>query len=273
MKNPIRPTDDMVLDVQGTTHRLIRGDCVLALRKLPDACLDVVMTSPPYNIGLDYGKSYDDSMKRDQYLAWLEEIFIEIVRVLKPKGSFFLNVGGTLKDPNVPYQVLGVAQRHFVLQNNIIWVKSITVGESSTGHFKPVSSPRFLNNCFEHVFHLTKEGDALLDRLAIGVKFADQSNATRWKHGRDKRCRGNTWFVPYDTITSKKQKKKHPAIFPRALVENCLKLHGGFGTVLDPFSGIGTTSIAAAELGWNSIGIEIDRSWHLAAFQSLSALA
>lgn len=265
-----RVSRDLIVTRNGAEARLINSDCIAAMNRLAPDSIDAVVTSPPYNIGVDYGDVYDDKMARDEYLAWLDHAFDAIFRVLKPNGSFFLNVGGTLKDPMIPYQVLDVATRRFTLQNNITWIKSVTVGDRSNGHFKPVSSPRFLNNCFEHVFHLTKGGDVALDRLAIGVPFADKSNTTRWSHGRDKRCRGNVWFIPYETIRSKSQKMKHPAIFPRELVTNCLKLHGKVDgparpVVLDPFAGIGTTMVAAAELGWDSIGLEIDRRWHQAA--------
>jgi len=63
----------------------------------------------------------------------------------------------------------------------------------SVGHFKPINSKRFLNDCHEFVFHFTKSGKAPVDRLAVGVPYADKSNISRWFHteGKDKRCSGN----------------------------------------------------------------------------------
>ena len=80
----------------------------------------------------------------------------------------------------------------FVLQNTIHWIKSITIDESdgssiSRGHFKPISSPRFLNDCHEYVFHLTPTGRTPIDRLALGVPYADKSNIARWGHTGGKR--------------------------------------------------------------------------------------
>jgi hypothetical protein len=96
------------------------------------------------------------------------------------------------------------------------------------GHFKPINSPRFLNDCHEYVFHFTKSGRVELDRLALGVPYQDKSNIARWSHtrGRDLRCRGNTWFVPYETIQSREKERPHPATFPVQLAEWCINLHG-----------------------------------------------
>ena len=87
----------------------------------------------------------------------------------------------------------------FVLQNTIHWIKAITIQDDegkpvSRGHFKPINSPRYLNDCHEYVFHLTPSGKTPLDRLALGVPYADKSNIARWEHtgGGDLRCRGNT---------------------------------------------------------------------------------
>ena len=109
----------------------------------------------------------------------------------------------------------------FVLQNTFHWVKSITIKtrkgeEISAGHFKPINSKRFVNDCHEYVFHLTASGAVPLQRREAGVEYADKSNIARWKHtdGSDKRCRGNTWFIPYDTIKSRDNDRPHPASFP-----------------------------------------------------------
>ena len=93
------------------------------------------------------------------------------------------------------------------------------------GHFKPINSPRFLNDCHEYVFHFTKSGRVELNRLALGVPYQDKSNIARWRHtqGDDLRCRGNTWFVPYETIQRREKERPHPATFPVQLAEWCIK--------------------------------------------------
>ena len=169
------------------------------------ASVDMVVTSPPYNIGKEYG-TYDDDKEHDDYLAWCDEWATEIRRVLRPDGSFFLNLGNTSSNPLFAFQVATQMAGHFDLQNTIHWIKSISIERdaeiNSFGHFKPINSHRFLNDCHEYVFHFTPKGETHLDRLAIGVPYADKTNIQRWSHtkGKDKRCRGNTWFIPDKTI-------------------------------------------------------------------------
>jgi site-specific DNA-methyltransferase (adenine-specific) len=261
---------------------IIVGDCAEALALMPERSVDVIVTSPPYNIGLKY-RSYDDAGDRNEYLSWLRDIALLLKRVLKDDGSFFLNIAGTSSDPWIAPDAASAMRDLFRLQNSIIWVKSISIGDESFGHFKPVNSQRYLNHLHEHVFHFTKEGDTPLDRLAIGVPFKDKSNIARWGHSEDRRCGGDVWFIPYRTIRSKAQRDHHPSPFPVELAERCIKLHGMHAqpdegaaegeksspVVLDPFLGVGSTLLAAQRLGCPGIGIEIDASyaeaaaWHL----------
>jgi site-specific DNA-methyltransferase (adenine-specific) len=253
--------------IAGTEFQLTLGDCVRGMARLPDGCVDVVVTSPPYNLGIKYGK-YDDHQVRDSYLKWSLEWAAQVQRVLKEDGSFFLNVGGAPSNPLLPHQLVLEMCKLFTLQNTFHWIKSITVetraGEQiSVGHFKPISSHRYVTDCHEYVFHLTKTGNTPVERLRIGVPYADKSNIRRWGHtnGQDKRCRGNNWFVPYKTIRSREEQRPHPATFPVELAEQCLKLHGGEAgaVVLDPFLGIGHSAVAARNCGVGRfIGFEID---------------
>lgn len=242
---------------------------------LSPGTVQVVVTSPPYNLGIKYSK-YDDRISRPEYLTWIAAWALEIKRILHDDGSLFLNVGGKPSDPNVPFQVLQAVQQHLHLQNTIHWIKSIAIDKEnvgnypgitqdvSVGHFKPINSRRFVNDQHEYVFHLTKRGDVKLDRLAIGVPYRDKTNVTRWASGKDDvRCRGNTWFVPYETITSRDKDRPHPATFPVKLAEMCIRLHGVAKTdlVLDPFLGIGQSAVAALKLNRDFVGFEIDRAY------------
>lgn len=237
------------------------------MKKLPNDSVDLVVTSPPYNLGIRYSK-YSDRQKREDYLKWCQEWATELKRILKPGGSFFLNVGAAPSNPMLPHELVIAFRELFVLQNTIHWIKSIAIEDragqqKSFGHFKPISSKRFLNDCHEYIFHFTRSGDVKLERLAIGVPYADKSNIARWSHtgGSDKRCRGNTWFVPYETIQSREKERPHPATFPVQLAEWCIRLHGveRVATMLDPFLGIGNSGIAARKYGVREfIGFEID---------------
>ena len=118
----------------------------------------------------------------------------------------------------------------------------------------------------EFIFHLTPEGTTPLDRLAVGIPYADKSNIARWGHtsGQDLKCMGNTWFIPYKTISRRATDRPHPATFPTAVATQCIKLHGknGSSVVMDPFLGIGHSALAAAECKVAGfVGFDIERSY------------
>jgi site-specific DNA-methyltransferase (adenine-specific) len=253
-----------------TDFELHLGDCIEGLKQLPAESVDLVVTSPPYNLGIDYGK-YDDSKTAEEYLEWSKQWTAAVKRVLKDDGALFLNIAGSPSNPWLPHEVILALREIFELQNTIHWIKSITVesdGEPvSAGHFKPINSKRYLNDCHEFIFHLTKDGNVPIDRLAVGVPYADKSNIRRWKHshGRDKRCRGNNWFVPYKTINSRDKDRPHPATFPVQLAEFAIRLHDKKPehiTMLDPFVGIGHAALAAAQMNIDRfIGFDIDEAY------------
>ena len=202
--------------------------------------------------------------------------------ILKDNGSFFLNIGGILSDPILPFEVVHkFKEASYELQNTIHWVKSISiekedVGKSngkcdpySIGHFKPIISERFLTDLQEYIFHFTKGGNVKVDKRAIGVPYQDKTNIGRWKSAtEDKRDRCNVWFIPYPTIN---EGRPHPAVFPEKLPYLCIKMHGvkkGM-VVYDPFMGIGTTALACIRLGVNYLGTEIDSDYNKVAIEDI----
>jgi site-specific DNA-methyltransferase (adenine-specific) len=248
-------------------------DVLDGLQSLVPGSVACTVTSPPYNIGIKYSTHQD---KRADYLEWLQAVFTEVKNVTMDNGHFFLQMGGTSVDPLIPQRVLGSAlHAGWVLQNEIIWVKNISIGNNSYGHFKPINSGRFLNHTHEFIFHMTKTGKVPITRLAIGVPFVYESNIARWKgnNGNATRCRGNVWYIPYETVQSKKDKYYHPAIFPVALPEMCIKLAGIPKTslVFDPFVGTGSTLVACEQLGMQGIGFDIDQKYIEAANNRLKS--
>src|SRR5438034_7707785 len=160
-------------------------DCVTGMASVTDQHLDLVVTSPPYNLGIRYRK-FSDRQDRRLYLNWCAEWAAQIRRILKPSGSLFLNIGAAPSNPMLPHEIVIELRDMFVLQNTIHWIKSIAIDtaeagtsvsdphlsplprqgeadakrrvrvESDTktfGHFKPINSKRFLNDCHEYVCH------------------------------------------------------------------------------------------------------------------------
>jgi site-specific DNA-methyltransferase (adenine-specific) len=269
------PKPHTQIETRRGTLRFYLGDCLEVLRSLTPGTVSVIVTSPPYNLGVRY-RTYDDTLPRDKYLEWTDAWIKASARALDPAGSLFLNVGGKPTDPWTAMDVAQAARKHLHLQNTIVWVKSIAIDrpQLSVGHYKPINSDRFLNDCHEFIFHFTPEGRTPLDRLAIGVPYQDQSNVTRWRAAADnRRCRGNTWFIPYDTIQSRDKDRPHPATFPPRVPEYCVRLHGLSRTrvLMDPFLGLGSSAIAAADLGVDFIGVEIDKHYLSEAVARLKA--
>jgi site-specific DNA-methyltransferase (adenine-specific) len=257
------------------TLKFFLGDCVDILDRLDAGSIDAIVTSPPYNLGIAY-RSYDDTMPRNDYLAWTGEWVRRAARALAPEGSLFLNVGAKPTDPWTALDVAQAARPHLQLQNTIHWIKSIAIEKAlagaranldddlAVGHYKPINSRRFIHDCHEFVFHFTPKGHTPLDRQAVGVRYQDQSNVGRWAGAASGvRCRGNTWFIPYDTIQSRDKDRPHPATFPPKLPEMCLRLHGvdRIRTVADPFLGLGSTAVACAQLQLDFVGIEMDEGY------------
>jgi site-specific DNA-methyltransferase (adenine-specific) len=209
-------------------------------------------------------------------LSWSAKWIGAAGRVLEPAGSLFLNVGSKPSDPWTALDVAQTARSLLTLQNTIHWIKSIAIDRDAAGlaanlpddlavgHYKPINSDRFVNDCHEFIFHFTPKGRTPIDRRAIGVPYQDASNIARWQTGGvNRRCRGNTWFIPYDTIQSRDKERPHPATFPPRVPEYCLRLHGvsRIKLAMDPFLGLGSSAVAAAQLGLDFIGVEIDEHY------------
>jgi site-specific DNA-methyltransferase (adenine-specific) len=105
---------------------LIHGDCLTVMRTMPAESVDVVVTSPPYNLGILYGE-FNDTAPREEYLRWTVDWCRDVKRLLKNDGSFFLNIGSSPSRPLLPFEVVLALRDVFVLQNTFHWIKSITV--------------------------------------------------------------------------------------------------------------------------------------------------
>ena len=263
------------LSRNGATLRFYLGDCLDVFEALGPAVVSAIVTSPPYNLGVEY-RSYRDRLPRSDYLQWTAKWVEAAARSLAPGGSLFLNVGAKPTDPWTALDVAQAARPYLTLQNTIHWIKSIAIDRDAAGsaagltrdlavgHYKPINSDRFVNDCHEFIFHFTAGGRTPLDRRAIGVPYQDASNIDRWQSGgSNRRCRGNTWFIPYETIQNRDRERPHPATFPPRVPDQCLRLHGlsRLKLVMDPFLGLGSSAVACAALGIDFVGVELDEHY------------
>lgn len=225
-------------------YSVLVGDNLTVLQEQlgqADSSIDCIITSPPYK-------------KKD---GWDVEVFVklceQLYRVLKPGRCFFLNAGALADGPLMPYgAVLAACEAGFDLRHEIALVKR---------QYTPVakSVKTRLDHRWEHLFLLVKGEPLPWDRFSIGVPYEDKSNAKRFNNGVDLKCPGTVWDFAYDTV-QKSEQKAHPHEFPLSLPERCLKLANlpPNAVVLDPFSGGGTTVLAAVRLGFRGLGIERD---------------
>ena len=278
------PSPRHVVRTARSTLSFYQADCLDVFRALPQHSISVIVTSPPYNLGIDY-RSYDDSLPRQAYLEWTEQWTAAAARCLEPQGSLFLNLGAKPTDPWTAMDIAQEARKHLQLQNTIHWIKSIAIEKDAAGaaaaldkdlavgHYKPINSVRFLNDCHEFVFHFTPSARTPLDRRSIGVQYQDASNIARWRSGGvNRRCRGNAWFIPYDTIKFRDRDRPHPATFPPRLAEYCMRLHGleRIRCAMDPFLGLGSSAVAAARLDVDFVGVEVDEHYLAAGVERVN---
>jgi site-specific DNA-methyltransferase (adenine-specific) len=256
-------------------NKIYLKDCITFMKEWKGQKVDVIVTSPPYNFNKKYSK-YKDNKMRDDYIKWMGEVAKNSKEILADNGSFFLNIVGKPTDPWLAFDVAKEFHKYFELQNTIHWIKSIALnikekgkttkelnGDFAVGHFKPLNSDKYFNQCHEYIFHFTKSGEIVLDKLAVGVPYSHSSNLVRWKTKNNKRDRGNVWFLPYENKQGAFIPIEHPAEFPEKLPLLCIKAHGIKKNMLvyDPFIGLGNTALACIRLNVGYIGTDVDNNY------------
>ncbi|MEW6104091.1 MAG: site-specific DNA-methyltransferase [bacterium] len=226
--------------------KIIIGDSEETLKQFPENCVDLIFTSPPYNFGLDY-ENHKDGVNWNDYFNKLFAIFKECIRVLKYGGRIIVNVQPLFSDYiPIHHIVSGFFIKHkLIWKGEILWDKhNYNCKYTAWGSWKSPSNP-YLKYTWEFLEVFCK-GDL---RHPGNWKMADISGDEfkKWVYGR--------WDIAPEYNM---REYGHPAMFPEQLVERVLKLFSFKGDlILDPFNGVGTTSVVAKKLFRNYIGIDI----------------
>jgi len=247
-----------------TEYEVLNRDAIHALTTMEDGKFDLIVTSPPYNIG----KSYEIKTSIEKYLETQEEIIKELVRVLSEKGSLCWQVGNYIDKGEVYpldiyyYQIF--KKYGLKLRNRIIW---------HFGHGLHASN-RFSGR-YETILWFTKTDDYIfnLDPVRVPSKYPGKLHFKGDKKGQPsgnplgknpsdiwqivaQDWENELWDIP-NVKSNHPEKTEHPCQFPIELVERCvLALTNEKSWVLDPFAGVGSTIIASIKNNRNAVGIE-----------------
>ncbi len=226
------------------------------MREVESGSVQLIVTSPPYNVGKPYD-GYHDSRELTDYLGFLNQVWQECQRVLCPGGRIAVNVANTYRQPYLPLHAYIVHQFQrlgFLMRGEIIWDKGASAGVSTAwGSFGRASNPT-LRDVHEYILVFSKEAMKLEATSGGGSgivnrEFVDWTRSI-WRFETESRL-----AVP-SARTSRRY--NHPAPFPVELPRRLILLYTNRGdVVLDPFMGAGATAVAAVREGRHYIGYDI----------------
>lgn len=274
------PFEEILNQLFNTKNKLILSDAYTALKKMPDNKFDLVITSPPYNVG----KEYETKDSIEKYLEKQEKVIKELIRVVSQKGSICWQVGNYVNKGEVfpldifYYQIF--KKKGLKLRNRIIW---------HFGHGLHASN-RFSGR-YETILWFTKSDNYIfnLDSVRVPSKYPGKRHFKGNKKGQPS---GNPngknpsdiweivlndwekelWDIP-NVKSNHPEKTEHPCQYPVELVERCiLALTNKDSWILDPYVGVGSTALAAIKNDRNSVGIEKEKKYLETANKRIKAL-
>lgn len=247
--------------------KLIHGDSLEVMARTPEGSVDLIVTSPPYNVG----KEYERKTSPEDYFAFMKSTLILCHEVLSADGALCLQVGNFVDCGVIePLDVLLfpiLKELGFKLRNRIVW---------TFGHGLHCS--KRYSGRYETVLWLTKSNEFVfnLDEVRVPQKYPGKLHYKGPKKGLPS-CNplgknpGDVWEIP-NVKHNHPEKTSHPCQFPEALIERLVLAHSNPGQcVLDPFSGSGTVGVVCNRLGRRSILVERDGSYVAMAAKRISS--
>jgi len=251
---------------KNNNHFLVNGDSLKILKKIPDNTIDLIITDPPYNVGLDYGPYYKDRKKRDEYFSWCKEWLKEIARILSKKGSFYL-----ISYPEINARLLSYIEDDLKLKFRrwITWHYPTNIGHSKKNFTRSQRSIMFFTKTNNYTFnreniiqhYKNPEVKKIKERIKNGSKGRTSYDLLRFLDLIEL-SKGMIDVLDINllkNVSKDRFNKKHPCQLPLELLRIFVKVSSNKNDlVLDPFAGTFTLSAVAEELNRNSIGIEIN---------------
>ena len=235
-------------------NKIYQEDCLILMKEMPNNFIDMTITSPPYNIGLDYDVS-PDNLTMDEYRQWMLDICKELFRVTKIGGRFCLNLGNrinTLRGMTDSIETIDLAvdikKIGWTLRETVIWVKTRDLGnpqnfcgsDTAWGSWLSASNP-ICRSFSEYIFVFHKQNWKKEPVGSSDITKKEFLDYTR-----------NVWYFPAET-----KRNGHPAPFPYHLPYHCIKLYSYIDDLIfDPFCGTGTTCLVARDLNRKYIGCD-----------------
>ena len=218
------------------------------MRELPDACVHLMVTSPPYNAG----KEYDRDLKLEDYLSMLRRVWAETLRVLVHGGRACINVANLGRKPYIPlhaFIIRDMLSLGYLMRGEIIWDKAASSSASTAwGSWRSASNPT-LRDVHEYILVFSK--GSFSRPKPVGRKNSISKDAFLQNSK-------SVWTFP--AVSAKRI--GHPAPFPQELPQRLIELYTYTGEiVLDPFLGSGQTALAALETKRVYVGYETNKSY------------
>lgn len=254
--------------------KIFCGDC-RAMEEIDDGSVQLVVTSPPYNVGKDYN-FYEDRRPLEHYLEFLGQVWRECYRVLCKGGRLAVNIANTNRKPYIPlhaYLIQQLIEMGFMMRGEILWDKRATAGVSTAwGSFGRASNP-VLRDVHEYIMVFSKESWRLEESRGEqsgieNLEFVEWTKSIWIRGTAAKRAIRETERSIWRMGTQSKKIKhsgnglSHPAPFPLELPLRLILLYTNVDDiVLDPFMGSGTTALAAKLAQRRYVGYDISQDY------------